>query len=56
MKSNWELTKQRSEYHFDTHTIDPRWDTVQLLGHVTPNWSAELAKAIDASHSVTWRT
>ena len=56
MKSNWELTKQRSEYHFDTHTIDPRWDTVQVLGHVTPNWSAELAEAIDASHSVTWRT
>lgn len=56
MKSNWELTKQRSQYHFDTHTIDPRWDTVQLLGHVTPNWSAELAEAVTASQPVTWRT
>lgn len=56
MLSNWELTKQRSQYHFDTHIMDPRWDTVQILGHVTPNWTHELTEAIESSAPVTWRT
>lgn len=56
MLSNWELTKQRSQYHFDTHIMDPRWDTVQTLGHVKPNWDQELAQAIESSAPVTWRT
>ena len=55
-QSNWEITKQRSQYHFDTTQQDSRWDTVQRLGHVRPNWSSELAQAIAASRPVTWRT
>lgn len=56
MKSNWEITKQRSQYHFDTTQDDPRWDCVQRVGFVRPTWSEELAQAIAQSHPVTWRT
>jgi len=55
-QSNWEITRQRSQYHFDTNKMDPRWDTVQQLGRIEPGWHAELSAAIAASHSVTWRT
>ena len=56
MKSNWELTKSRSKYHFDTKKWDPKWDTVEQLGHIKPCWTEELAQAISASRAVTWRT
>jgi hypothetical protein len=55
-QSNWEITRQRSQYHFDTNKMDPRWDTVQQLGRIEPCWHAELSAAIAASHPVTWRT
>jgi len=56
MKSNWEITKARSQYHFDTTKWNPKWDTVQQLGHIEPNWTVELAQAIEDSQPVTWRT
>lgn len=56
MNSNWELTKQRSQYHFDTQRWNPKWDRVEHLGHMQPNWTEELAQAIETSKSVTWRT
>ena len=56
MKSNWQLTQQRSQYHFDTAKWDPKWDQVEHLGHITPAWSVELAEAIDQARPVTWRT
>ena len=55
-QSNWELTKQRSQYHFDNNKMDPRWDTVQHLGHIKPCWHAELSTAVAAAIPVTWRT
>jgi hypothetical protein len=56
MKSNWELTKARSQYHFDTERWNPKWDRVEHLGHIQPSWTEELQAAIDASRPVTWRT
>ena len=56
MKSAWAITQQRSQYHFDNSVIDPRWDTVQHLGHIGPTWAEELSAAITASAPVTWRT
>ena len=55
-QSNWAITKQRSQYHFDTAKTDPRWDTVQQLGRIVPCWNSELAEAIAGSAPVTWRT
>ena len=56
MKSNWETTRARSKYHFDTTKWDSKWDTVEQLGHIQPNWHTELQQAIDAAQPVTWRT
>ena len=56
MKSNWDITRARSQYHFDNGQIDPRWDTVQHLGHIRPTWAEELSAAISAAYPVTWRT
>ena len=56
MKSNWEITLQRSQYHFDTTITDPRWDTVIHLGSLQNQWQTELAEAIDQSRPATWRT
>lgn len=55
-QSNWEITRQRSQYHFDTAIMDPRWDTVQHLGRIEPVWAEELSAAVAASQPVTWRT
>lgn len=56
MKSNWEITRARSQYHFDTQRIDPRWDTVISAGRIDPCWQQELQQAIETSRPVTWRT
>lgn len=56
MKSNWELLRQRSQYHFDTAQHDPRWDTVIKVGHIAPNWQQELDTVLATARSVTWRT
>lgn len=56
MNSSWEITKQRSKYHFDTAKTDPRWDTVILVKQFATTWTQELQAAMDASNPVTWRT
>lgn len=56
MKSNWELTKARSQYHFDTNKWNPKWDRVERLGWIKPFWQKELNTAIEAAYPVTWRT
>lgn len=54
--SSWDLTKQRSQYHFDRTKIDPRWDSVQTLGHIQPTWTQALNDSIARARPVTWRT
>jgi hypothetical protein len=56
MKSNWELTKARSQYHFDTERWNPKWDRVERVGRVIPNWKSELEAVIAQAAPVTWRT
>jgi hypothetical protein len=56
MNSDWAVTKQRSQYHFDNSIMDPRWDTVQHLGNIKTDWTTELQSVIDNSKPVTWRT
>lgn len=55
-KSNWEITKARSKYHFNPAVIDTRWDTVLTLGHIKPIWTNELEAAIANAKPVSWRT
>ncbi len=56
MKSNWEITRTRSQYHFDTQRWNPKWDRVERVGHIEPSWQQELQQAIATSKPVTWRT
>lgn len=56
MKSNWQLLKQRSQYHFDTTKLDPQWDTVIKIGRIEPNWQNELVTVLASAYPVTWRT
>ena len=54
--SAWELTKQRSNYHFDNFKFDPDQDKVITLGNIAPFWSAELDEIIKLAQPKTWRT
>jgi hypothetical protein len=55
-QSNWEILRQRSQYHFDTEKWNPKWDRVEHVGRIEPSWSQELEQAIVQAQAVTWRT
>lgn len=54
--SAWELTRQRSNYHFDNFRLDPDVDKVIFLGNIAPFWQAELTEVVKLAQSKTWRT
>ena len=56
MNSTWELTKQRSNYHFDNTKFDPDQDKVTFLGNIDPFWTEELTTIIELASPKTWRT
>jgi len=56
MKSNWEISRARSTYHFDPTKIDQPRDMVTYLGHVTPTWTADLPDVIATAKPATWAT
>jgi len=56
MISNWEESKQRSQYHFDTTQMDPRYDTIKQLGRLAPTWSDDLPDIINNANPATWAT
>jgi hypothetical protein len=56
MISSWDSTKQRSKYHFDPTIMDPRYDTVVRVGHITPTWLDQLDDIIEHSAPASWRT
>lgn len=55
-KSNWEMLKSKSIYHFDNWKIDHRWDCIQGIGKFLGDWSVELAEVIETAKPATWRT
>lgn len=56
MKSSWDETKKRSQYHFDNQRFDPDQDRVIKLGFIEPTWQNELAVIVAEARSATWRT
>jgi hypothetical protein len=56
MKSSWDETKKRSQYHFDNRRFDPDQDRVVRLGFIEPCWNTELTAIVENSQAVTWRT
>lgn len=56
MRSNWELLRQRSKYHFNNFLVDPKYDTVKRIGTIQPFWNDYIKTVIEESKAVTWRT
>ena len=56
MKSNWEDSKAKSNYHFDSFKNDSQVDKVELLGRITGDWTKEVSDIIANSKPATWET
>jgi hypothetical protein len=54
MQTNYEFTKARSSYHYDTSRMDPRWDCVHGLGKFEGEWQDYVPLAIKNSKIVNW--
>lgn len=55
-RSNWEVRKSKSAYHFEFGRMDPRWDSVNGLGKFSGDWKLELSAVIETATPRTWRT
>jgi len=56
MKSNWEESKKRSNYHFDPQRRDQAHEVITHLGRVTNVWKDDLVEIIANSKPATWET
>ena len=56
MKSNWEISKSKSTYHFDPTRTDLPESVMTYLGHIEPTWATDLADIIDSARPATWAT
>jgi hypothetical protein len=56
MNSNWEITRQRSTYHFDNFRFDQDVDKITFLGNIHPFWHDEFDTIIELAKPKTWRT
>jgi hypothetical protein len=56
MKSNWEISKQKSNYHFDSRQIDRPESVMTYLGHIEPTWLADLTDIVANARPATWAT
>jgi hypothetical protein len=54
-RSNWEIQKSKSKYHFDNTIIDPNYDCVQDLGKFVGDWTTEVKSAVETAKPRTWR-
>jgi hypothetical protein len=54
MQTNYEFTKARSSYHYDTTLMDPRWDCARGLGKFQGNWEEYIPEAIKQSKIINW--
>ena len=56
MKSNWEMSRAQSTYHFDAKKIDQAQDVVTYLGHIEPTWAQDLKDIVANAQPATWAT
>ena len=56
MKSNWEISRAQSTYHFDPQQQDRPESVMTYLGHVEPTWTHDLKDIIDNARPATWAT
>jgi hypothetical protein len=56
MKSNWEISKSKSTYHFDPRRTDRPETVVAYLGRIEPTWAHDLKDIVDNARPATWAT
>lgn len=56
MRSSWDETVAKSQYHFDTTIMDPRWDTVIGLGRIDADFSSILDDIVSNSKPANWES
>ena len=56
MISNWDETKAKSNYHFDSNRVDTRESVMRYLGHITPTWTDSVAEIVATAKPATWAT
>jgi hypothetical protein len=56
MRSSWEETKQKSNYHFDNFKNDPQVDTIINLGRIVGDFSEDVKLAVERAKPATWET
>lgn len=56
MRSSWDETVAKSNYHFDAKVIDEPNNVLTQLGRVSNTWENDLQKIIDDSRPATWST
>jgi hypothetical protein len=56
MKSNWEISRLKSNYHFDNRRIDRPESVMTYLGHIEPTWLADLKDIVANARPATWAT
>jgi len=55
MKSSWDQTRVRSNYHFDPRIKDRKQEVIQELGHLNPAaWANDLPSIIENSRPAQW--
>ena len=56
MKSNWEISRLKSNYHFDSKRHDRPESVMTYLGHIEPTWLADLTDIVANARPATWAT
>jgi hypothetical protein len=56
MKSNWEISKSRSTYHFNPQRLDRPETVVAYLGNIEPTWTHDLKDIVTNARPATWAT
>ena len=56
MKSNWEISRSKSTYHFDSRRLDPPETVMAYLGHIESMWSMDLKDIVEHARPATWAT
>ena len=56
MKSNWEISRAQSTYHFNPQQQDRPESVMTYLGHMSPTWAHDLKDIIDNARPATWAT
>ena len=56
MKSNWEISRAQSTYHFDPARTDQPGSVMSYLGCIEPTWTHDLKDIVANARPATWAT